>query len=241
MLEEFETEGQFEEGKDHLHGVEPAAALHVLQELGEHGQEGEGKGKADAEAQHGDQRDPAVSARGGESHEGGTEDGTGAAETHQHGGQGNEEGGQQATFVGLLVATVDPFLGHFDFKETEEAQGEDEEDDEEDEVGNPVCAQDIERFGAEDEGQNGTQHGEEEDNAKAEEPCLTTAFALVFSTAHEEVDGHRYHWEDTGREHGEDAATQGDKKYHQQALVAFLFFLFGFRSERGVFWVFRIL
>ena len=221
LLEELESERQFEEGEDDLDGVEPGARFHVLEELGEHGEKGEGRGEADAEAQHGDEGDPAVGGAGGETHEGSAEDGTGATEGDQDGGQRDEEGGEETALVGLLVAGVDPLLGHLDFEEAEETEGEGEEDAEEEEVGNPVGTHDVERLRTEDECEDGAQDGEEEDDAEAEEPCLTATLALVFDAAHEEVDGHGNHGEDAGGEHGEDAAAKGEEEYHQEALVLF--------------------
>ena len=157
--EELETECQLQEGKHHLDGVQPATRLHVLQHGGEHGQQGEGGGKADAKAQHGDEAHPAVCGAGGKAHQCGTEDRTGAAERHQHGGEGDKERSQQTSLVSLFVRFVNPLLGHLNLKQTEETERKDEEDDEEKQVGNPVGADKVQCFGAEDKGEDGTQHG----------------------------------------------------------------------------------
>ena len=169
--------------------------------MGEHGQQGEREGKANAEAEHGDEAHPAVGAAGGEAYESSPQDRTGAGETYKHRGKGNEEGGEEASFVGLFVAGVHPFLGHLNLKQSEEAQCKDKEDDEEDDVGNPMRAKDIERFGAKDESQYRTQHCKEEYDGETEEPGLTPPLALVFGSAHEEIHRHRYHREHTGCEH----------------------------------------
>ena len=79
-------------------------------------------------------------------------------------------------------------------------------------------ADEVERLGAEDKSQDGTQHGEEEHDREAKHPCLTTVLALVVTVVHKEVDRHRYHREDTWGEHGEDATAYGQQKDNQQVL-----------------------
>ena len=78
--EELEAEGQFEEGEDNLHRVEPAARLHILQHRREERQESERQREANAEAEHRHQSDPAVGGGGGELDKGGADDGASAGE-----------------------------------------------------------------------------------------------------------------------------------------------------------------
>ena len=84
-------------------------------------------------------------------------------------------------------------------------------------------ADEVEGFGSENERQYGAQHGEEEDDGETEKPSLAAGGALVVGAVHEEVHGHRYHGEDAGGKHGEDASEQGEQEDHNEGLV----FLFG--------------
>ena len=56
--EEFESKCHLDESEHYLDAVQPAAALHLLEEGREHCQDGEGEGEGHAESQHGDHRSP---------------------------------------------------------------------------------------------------------------------------------------------------------------------------------------
>ena len=229
-LQEFQSEGQLEEGEDDLDRVEPAARLHVLKHRGKESQQRERQRKTDAETEHRHQADPAVGGRRSQLYQGGANDGTRAGEGDQHRGQRDEEGGQQTTLVGLGVAGVDPLLGHLDFEEAKERQREDKEDDEENEVRDAMRADDVERLGTEEERQDGTQHGEHKDDRESEKERLAAVLALVVAAVHEEIDRHRYHREDAGREHRHDTGQQGAEEEAKDGFVV----LFPFAVVVGI-------
>ena len=208
--EELEAESDFHEAHHDLHGVQPGAALHFLQELREQSEDGEGEGEGHREGKHGDHRRPELALGGLDQDR--AHDGTRAGEGHQHEGEGHEEHACKALLAGIRIALVLPGGWEHDLERPEEGGGEDHEHEEEDEVREPVRGQPVEDIGghglaAEQAGQTDDDadgHRVQQDDEQAVHEGLEPALVRVFRPLQEEGDRHRDHREHAGgEEHGE--------------------------------------
>ena len=101
--EELEGERQFQETEGHFDLVHPrTATARLLQEGGEEGEEGEGESQCNGETEHADGGSDGATARGADTYEEESDDGTGAREAHQSQGEGHEEDAQQTSGAGGL-------------------------------------------------------------------------------------------------------------------------------------------
>ena len=207
--EEFQRKSQFDEAQHHLDDVHPAARPgHGLQPRGEEGEEREGQGQRQGEAEHADgwAHD---AARGGHFDQQEADDGARAGEAHQRQREGHQEDADEARrLLGLAVHGIAPLRRERNLERAEERGRKDHQQEAEEDVEHGVGGQGIQRAGAEQGRDDQSQSHVDDDDGRPVGAGIADALLLVLRALQEEADRHRDDGPHAGGEQGQQAAQE---------------------------------